>query len=175
VFAQLRAAQEEGHQPRPILRLWEKVGEQRFAQRGKQAPAAVGAAQEAAGFKPRRRAALLPGRLAVTQDRAAVGLGHTVRQQRHETDEAMRGARRIECGERKVERSAQARLAVVGGAASQQIGAPVIPVGRQAAQVALALRIGREQPDRQRVAIESCEQAGQGVVASELIAGVAEE
>ena len=48
-------------------------------------------------------------RLAIVEDRATVGVGHAVRQKRHQPDQAMRGARRIEGGERKVERGAQAR------------------------------------------------------------------
>ena len=87
----------------------------------------------------------------------------------------MRGARRIEGGERKVERGAQARFAVVAGAMAQQIGPPVVPVGGQAAQVGFALRIGGKQLDRQRMAVERAEEAGQGGVGGEMIAGVAQE
>ena len=87
----------------------------------------------------------------------------------------MGGARRIERGERKIERSAEARLAVVGRAAAQKIGAAVVPVGRQAFEVSFALRIGGKEFDRQRMAVESFEEAGQGGVGGELIAGVAQE
>ena len=87
----------------------------------------------------------------------------------------MRGARRIEGGERKVERGAQARFAVVAGAMAQQIGPPVVPVGGQAFEVGFALRIGGKQLDRQRMAVERAEEAGQGGVGGEMIAGVAQE
>ena len=175
VVSQCRAPQEEADQPRPILRLRRNVGEQRLADRREQAPAAIGAVREAGGFEPRRRATLLRSRLAIIEDRATVGVGHAVRQKRHQPDQAMRRARRIEGGERKVERGAQARFAVVAGAMAQQISPPVAPVGGQAFEVGFALRIGGKQLDRQRMAVERAEEAGQGGVGGEMIAGVAQE
>src|SRR5271169_4896601 len=87
----------------------------------------------------------------------------------------MGGARRIERGERKIERSAEVRLAVVFGAATQQIGAAIVPVGRQAFEVRFALSIGGKEFDRQRMAVEGFEEAVQGRVGGEMIAGVAQE
>ena len=58
---------------------------------------------------------------------------------------------------------------------AQQIGPPVAPVGGQAFEVGFALRIGGKQLDRQRMAVERAEEAGQGGVGGEMIAGVAQE
>ena len=58
---------------------------------------------------------------------------------------------------------------------TQQIGPPVAPVGGQAFEVGFALRIGGKQLDRQRMAVERAEEAGQGGVGGEMIAGVAQE
>ena len=58
---------------------------------------------------------------------------------------------------------------------AQQIGPPVAPVGGQAFEVGFALRIGCQQLDRQRMAFERAEEAGQGGVGGEMIAGVAQE
>ena len=58
---------------------------------------------------------------------------------------------------------------------AQQIGPPVVPVGGQASEVGFALRIGGKQLDRQRMAVERAEEAGQGGVGGEMIAGVAQE